>query len=74
MAVEKFAVSFPPELLAQIRSDAETHGESLSGWLLDAAARKLRAIAARAALESFEAQHGEISEEELAEVRAQWPG
>lgn len=72
MGVEKFAVSFPPELLAHVRADAEAHGESLSGWLVDAASRKLRQAAARAALEAFEAENGEITEEELGEVRAQW--
>ncbi len=74
MGVEKFAVSFPPDLLEHIRADAEAHGESLSKWLVDAASRKLRSAAAMAALQAFEAEHGEITEEELAEVRAQWPG
>ena len=74
MAVEKFAISFPPDLLAHVREDAEAHGESLSGWLVDAASRKLRAVSARAALEAYEAEHGEITEEEMSEVRAQWPG
>lgn len=74
MPVEKFAISFPPDLLAHVRADADAQGESLSGWLVDAASRKLRAMAARAALEAFEAEHGEITEDELAEVRTQWPG
>lgn len=72
MGVEKVAVSFPPDLLAHVRADADAHGESLSGWLADAASRKLRHAAAVAALEGFEAEHGEITEEELAEVQAQW--
>lgn len=74
MGVEKFAVSFPPELLAHVRADADAHGESLSGWLVDAASRKLRQAAAMTALHAFEAEHGEITEEELVEVRSQWQG
>lgn len=74
VGVEKFAVSFPPELLAHVRADAEAHGESVSGWLVDAASRKLRHAAAMAALLAFEAEHGEITEEELEEVRNQWRG
>lgn len=74
MAVEEFAVSFPPDLLAHIRAEADAHGESLSGWLADAASRKLRHVAAMAALQAFEGEHGEITEKELAEVRAQWQG
>lgn len=74
MGVEKFAVSFPPELLAHVRADADAHGESLSGWLADAASRKLRHEAARMALQAFEAEHGEITEQELIEVRSQWQG
>lgn len=73
MPVEKFAVSFDPRLAAEVRAHAEAEGESLSGWLADAAARKLRRVAARAVLADYEAEHGEITEEELAKVRSQWP-
>jgi hypothetical protein len=73
MAVEKLAISLPPELLAEVRSDAESCGETVSGWLADAAARKLRRRAAQNALREFEAEHGEITDEELAEVRTLWP-
>ncbi len=73
MAVEKFAVSFDPGLAARVRAEAKAEGESLSGWLADAAARKLRRAAARAVLAEYEAKHGEITEQELAEVRAQSP-
>lgn len=74
MAVEKLAISFPPDLLARVREDAEAQGESISAWLVDAASRKLRAAAARAALETYEAEQGGISEAAMSEVRARWPG
>jgi hypothetical protein len=73
MAVEKFAVSFDLDLAAQVRAKAEAEGESLSGWLADAATRKLQRAAARAVLADHEAEHGQITDAELAEVRAQWP-
>ncbi len=73
MPVEKFAVSFDPDLAAEVRAHAEAEGESLSGWLADAAARKLRRAAARAVLTDYEAEHGEITDAELAQVRGQWP-
>jgi hypothetical protein len=73
MAVEKLAISLDPELLAEVRTDAEANGETVSGWLADAAARKLRRRAAQLVLQTFEADHGKITDEELAEVRALWP-
>ncbi len=73
MAVEKFAVSFPPGLAAQVRALADESSESVSGWLADAALRKLRAQVARQLLDEFEAGHGRITEAELDEVRLRWP-
>jgi len=73
MSDEKLVLSFPPELVEHIRADADAHGQSLSEWLADAASRKLRHAAALEALHAFEAEHGEITEDELAEVRSQWP-
>ncbi len=73
VTVEKFAVSFTPELAARVRGEAETSGETISGWLADAASRKLRRAAASAALADYEAAHGEIAAEELDRVRSQWP-
>ncbi|MCZ7535194.1 MAG: hypothetical protein M5T61_04110 [Acidimicrobiia bacterium] len=73
MAVEKFAVSFPPGLAAEVRALADESAQSVSGWLADAAQRKMRAQVARRLLDDFEAEHGRITEEELGEVRRQWP-
>ncbi len=73
MPVEKFAVSFPPELAAQVRATAEELSESVSGWLADAAVRKLRRRLAGQILADYEAEHGPITESELEEVRRQWP-
>jgi len=74
MAVEKLAISFPPALAREVRARASAASESVSGWLADAAARKLRRIAAREALDAYEAEHGVITDEELERTRTQWPG
>ena len=73
MTVEKFAVSFPPELVAQVRAGAAESSDSVSGWLADAAVRKLRRGLARQLIDEYEADHGRITDYELEEVRRQWP-
>ena len=73
MGVKKIAVSLPQELVEAARSAAEEEGQSLSGWLAEAAGDRLRLKNAARALEAFEAEHGEIREEELEEVRRLWP-
>jgi hypothetical protein len=73
VASEKFAVSFESRLAALVRAQAKAEGHSVSGWLADAAARKLRRVAAREMLAEYEAEHGQITEQELAEIRSEWP-
>lgn len=73
MAVAKFAVSFDPTLAATVRATAEEEGSTVSAWLADAAAHKLRLRTGRAALAAYEHEHGEITEEEIAQAEAQWP-
>ena len=73
MAAHKIAVSLPADLVEDVREDARAAGLTVSGWLADAAARKLRRKQARALLAEFEAEHGELSAEELAEARKRWP-
>ena len=52
-------------LLADIRSEAEAEGVTLSRWLADAAADRLRLKALREVVADWEAEHGAISSEEL---------
>jgi hypothetical protein len=73
MAVHKVAVSMPPKLIQAARADAAHRGESLSGWLADAAERKLRRRRAREVLSEYEARRGEITEAELRAIRKRWP-
>jgi len=74
MAVEKLAVSLDPELAALVRTLAESSGESVSGWLADAARRKIRNLAARVALMNYEEEFGAITPKEIAAARKLWEG
>src|SRR5829696_119629 len=68
MATAKVALALEEELLAAIRECVGTSEESLSRGLADAANRKLRTIAARAALQDYEQEFGPISQEEIEAV------
>lgn len=68
MKVDKLSVSFAPELGDAVRDAARHDGSSLSAWLADAAAAKLRAQALTDYLEEWEQQHGELTPAELAKA------
>lgn len=72
MSAERLAISLDPGLSARIRELAEASGSSISAWMADAAERKLKATAARAALADYEAEFGVISDEEVERVRRAW--
>lgn len=52
-------------LLADARADAEAEGLTLSGWLADAAADRLRLKELRKLVSDWEVEHGTISSAEL---------
>jgi hypothetical protein len=64
--VDKLSVSFDPELGDAVRSAAAEAGKPLSAWLAEAAASKLRAEALAQFLDSWEAEHGVLTADELA--------
>jgi hypothetical protein len=64
--VDKLSVSFDPELGDAVRSAAAEAGKPLSAWLAEAAASKLRAEALARFLDSWEAEHGVLTADELA--------
>jgi hypothetical protein len=69
--VDKLSVSFAPELGDAVR-DAARHGHSsVSAWLADAAAAKLRSQALAEYLADWEAQHGQLTAEELQHAAAE---
>jgi predicted transcriptional regulator len=72
VAVEKLSLSFEPELAQRTREAAEAAGRSLSAFVAEAVEYRLKLEAARALLEEWEAEHGPISDKELARVRSRW--
>ena len=71
MKVDKLSVSFEPDLGDAVRTAAKRSGRGLSGWLAEAAAARLRAEALAEFLDSWEAEHGELTAEELARATAE---
>ena len=65
MAAEKYSASMDDVLLRDARADAEAEGLTLSAWLADAAADRLRLKAVRHLVNEWEAEHGAISVAEL---------
>ncbi len=65
MAAEKYSASMDDALLAGARADAEAEGLTLSSWLAEATADRLRLKALRHLVDEWEAEHGAISVAEL---------
>lgn len=66
MNVDKLSVSFDHDLGDAVRAAAKRSGRGLSGWLADAATARLRAEALAGFLDTWEAEHGELTSDELA--------
>jgi hypothetical protein len=66
MKVDKFSVSFDPELGDAVRSAAAESRKPVSAWLAEAAASKLRAEALAEFLNDWQGGHGIITADELA--------
>jgi hypothetical protein len=64
--VDKLSISFDPDLGDAVRGAARHRGSSLSAWLAEAAAAKLRAEALTDYLQDWEAKHGPLTADELA--------
>ncbi len=58
MQVDRFSVTMEPDLGAAVRAAAERAGMSVSGWLAQAAADRLRNDLLGAALDAWEAEDG----------------
>jgi hypothetical protein len=66
VSVRKVTISLDPDLYAAAKADAGRKGTSVSSWMSDAAAEKLRQQAWDEYMASYEDEHGEFTEEELA--------
>jgi hypothetical protein len=67
MTTSRLAISLDAELADQIRDAAE--GGTVSGWLADAAERKLRAQGLREVVDDWQDEHGAFSESERRRAR-----
>jgi hypothetical protein len=58
-------ISLDPELYAAVKADAESKGASVSSWVSDAVADKLRQQAWDEYMATYEAEFGEISQADV---------
>lgn len=63
--VDRFSVTMPPELGEGVRQAAARQGTSVSAWLSEAAADRLRNELLGAALDAWESEDGPFTEAEL---------
>ncbi len=70
------SISMDQHLGDEVRIAAETAGMSVSAWLAEAAAARLRKQALADFLADWQAKHGKITPAELAKARAElgYPG
>ena len=63
--VDRFSVTMPPELGEGVRQAAAREGVSVSAWLSEAAADRIRNELLGAALDAWESEDGAFTETEL---------
>ena len=68
MKVDKLSISFEPGLGDAVRSAAAQAGKPVSSWLAEAASSKLRAEALADFVARWEAEHGVLTAEEIAQA------
>ncbi|MCP4957987.1 MAG: hypothetical protein GY925_01825 [Actinomycetia bacterium] len=69
MSVVRVTVSLEAELAEAVREAALADAQNLSAWISDAARRRLATRQLRDVIAAWEAEHGEFSEDELADAR-----
>lgn len=68
MAVrQKRSISLPPDLADAIEQAAAAEGTTVSAWLADTAAHRLRLESGRRGIAEWERQHGPLTADELAQ-------
>ena len=70
----KLAITVDPDVHAGVVAAAAAEGVSVSAWMTEAARGALRVREGLAAVGEWEAEHGALTDEELAAARAGWPG
>jgi hypothetical protein len=69
MAHRKRAVSLPEDVDAEVEAAAALAAKSVSRWITDAVRSRLRNEAGLAAVREWEAEHGELTNEEMSAAR-----
>ena len=64
---QKRSISLPPELADAIDQAAAAEGTTVSAWIADTAAHRLRLDAGRHGIAGWERQHGALTAEEVAD-------
>ena len=64
---QKRSISLPPALADAIDQAASAEGTTVSAWIADAAAHRLRIDAGRQGVAEWERQHGALATDELAD-------
>ena len=62
----KRSISLPPDLASAIDEAAAAHGTTVSGWIADTAAHRLRMEAGRRGIAEWERENGPLTTDELA--------
>jgi hypothetical protein len=70
MKANKLSISLDAELGERVRDAARRQGQSLSAWLAEAAAARLRKDSLRRALDEYQAEHGAFTPDEIAQGEA----
>lgn len=64
---DKRSISLPPDLAVEIDQAAAAAGTTMSAWIAETAAHRLRLDAGRRGIAEWEAEHGALTADELAE-------
>jgi post-segregation antitoxin (ccd killing protein) len=67
MSVQKLSISLPGALATSVRAEAKASGVSVSAWVAQAIRAQLRHRALGEFLVAWEAEHGPLTAEELAD-------
>ena len=69
VTVERLTISLKSDLASAIRVAAEANAENTSTWIAEASRRQLSRGGLRAVIKDWEAEHGEITAEEMSAAR-----
>jgi hypothetical protein len=65
MQVDRISITMPPEIGRKVRDAAEEEGVSVSAWITEAAAERVRNRLLGKFLDEYQAEHGAFTDEEM---------